>query len=335
MNGNRGILRRIPAWAVIVGSLGIGAGLLVLPVLTDVGGSAQQLCQNFGAVFITAAVAAVFFNSQEVRTWLAGAVSTLLLQGDAVRRLSAASQEDLGKTILLERIGATTRRPKEIEDSLYEHMEELRKRHLSVPHRHNYRLHVSFTDVEGRPDVYRKHFVAEYIVSCRHLEDAEGVYKLRTGSKVANIDGAIDPDEAMGEFAVRIGDSTFTVDDAEVLEEEVPGAGTDQVVARVREDIPVDGEADVRIERQMLSLRRDPATMIFAAYPTKGFDVRLQYRADLSYDGSWYRTDPEPTESRGRWPGGEINPEPEGIQASRTGWVLPGEGIVLVHYPEP
>lgn len=319
----------------------VGLLCLVLPAIGVIPPgwepTASKLFLNLGSVLVTAVIATVFFNFRSVQEYLAGAVSTLLLQGDAVRRLSRKSQEDLSELILLESLSGNGDRLGEFEvdrvdQSLYEHLKKHERYYLSVPHRHNFHLHVDVEeDVEGDPTLVRKNYIYNYLVSCRHLKGGCGEYHLQTGSEISNLEQTVDPDEALIDFRVEVGETAFTKEDADVYED--TSGDTDVIVAELRERIEVEGETNVRIQRTTLSLRRDPTTIVYCRHPTKGFHARLRYRGGLSYDAAWFSSWMPMKDAPSRFPGGENNPEQDGIEAGFSGWLLPGDGVTLIHYP--
>ena len=284
----------------------------------------SMLLEHLAAMGIAAVVATVIFAFHDVQESFATTVSELLVRGDIARHLSAPARATLRRSFLLESLSP---RPAALTSSLIERIEAIESFVFTIPHVYNYAVTVTVAHDAARPELLRRSLRCNYTVDARHLTGERTIFPLRFQQELS--DPRHDQSDPIINFALKIGDRTFTREDVQLIP---PAAGGVPVYRLVfAADVPVVGEVDVSIIEDTILTTTDPTEILYARYPTKGFRASLFFTPDLTYDAVWFRS---ATEVEWRPPGrGEAVTHLNGIEVSTNDWLLPGHGVVLFWFP--
>lgn len=284
---------------------------------------------HLAAMLLAAFVAAVFFSFREIRELLAASLSTLLLDGEISKQFSPGHRADLRRKLLFENLSD---RVGFLEPQVLDRLEAVEEQSLVLPHHHGFASTVTLTDIPDYPDLLYHHVLTSYRVSCRHLKNSKGLYRLLVGAEISNPTAALDTD-VLRKFHIRAGSESFAASDATVTK--TRSAGLDIIHVSFDREIEVEKELDVLIEVESVSSRSDPAEIRFIRYPTYGFRYTLVYRDDLSYDVAWFRARVPAHLSAQVAAREEVELTPKGITAYTHQWLFPGDGAVLFWFPQP
>ena len=322
---DRGFLRRHASLVFTGGTLVLSLVFLVFAVLVKQNDILETLLSHLAAMGLAAFVASVFFQFRDVRELVAGSVAELLLKGGIAAELSKKARRSLRDEILMADLapGVAT-----LPLSLLDHLDLVVPIWLAVPHFTNFSSMVNLTDVDGRPGLVRRYYRKTHLIDCRHLKDSRAKLPIRVVNEFST-PTAVQDDQVVESFQVRIGDQHYGIADLTVVKEK---SGSMNVVrAEFQKEVEVSGEVEVVIEMVSLASANDPSEAHYVAYPTRGFRASLLYKPKMIYDAAWF----------GSWnqrdapfPGREyMEVFPTGISAYTTGWLLPGSGVTLFWFP--
>ncbi len=282
----------------------------------------STLTSDFASMGIAAFVASMFFNFRDVREIIAGSISSLLLDGDIGRHLTPNDRKHLRTRLLEEDYSENITY---IPIDILEHMDNVRDHCLTGPHLYNDAITINLSDIEGRPDLIKKHLSRTYSVNCRHLKNSCGKFPLRIRSEISDPQGRMTVDQMLTFFELKVGGETFTKNDISICKR-YSGA-TETALISFDKDISVEHEVMVSFSFEVTSDPNDSTEIIYAWYPTKGFRATLLYKEGMAYDVAWFRSwNRVPNDYPWRE---QVEVLPTGITAYTHEWLLPGHGTIL------
>lgn len=310
--------------AILMGSLVLVSVLLLVASMTFLSGFLSSFSSALASVGLIGFIAILFFNLPGVRSSIAGAVSTLFLEGEVIDHFSSKARHNLSRRILATDL---LKEISSLEESLAEHLETVSISVLALPHVHNYNVTVNLSDVDGHPNLISRHTTIDYVVSCRHLRDGRVSFPLRIRHELSDPRRRLEQD-IVQDFELQVGNSSFGRDDLSITHEE--RAGTHVTLVGFDTNVDVVGEVHVKAVLQVLSDRNDPTEIVYAAYPTKGMRTYLIYKEGLCWDVAWFKFW-DKTESG--FPLGETQVNPRGVMTHTQEWLLPGDGVIMYWFP--
>ena len=197
---------------------------------------------------------------------------------------------------------------------------------MNTFHLYNFAEDICISGYTPDPRYVSRECIRTFKVRAYHLKDVNRKFQLHYRSEIALFEqSGLNTDNTFLSFEATAGDSTYSMEDAEISEDKSGSMKT--LILEFVKDIEVAGELDITVCSRCLAWSGDNVDVYYVKYPTNGYRVTLNYKNGLEYDAAWYK-------ARTPGPGFQLNKRDirardNGIVATTNDWVLPGEGVAI------
>lgn len=282
---------------------------------------------QLGGSMIAVALTALFFNLPDMKEYLSQSIFALFASGTGVKLLSEETREALSASLMLERLGkcVTTYEP-----TLMRHISTIQTRVLQSPYVTNYHYAVTIYDHTKYADIVMNHTVLSYRMHVHHLADGRRTIPLRYFQECILPKGTVTkPEEWIVSFKLEFGPHLFTNTDLELSMSDI----NDSILVRAVfvKNVELTQDTDMSLNVQSLNDRNDPVELVYARYPSQGFQISMTYSELYVYDCAWFL---QCDNSQDNPPTGRVDHVNNGIHAKTNEWVMPGEGVMIYYAPK-
>ena len=307
-------------------------GIIVLLLGHKLSSSTQAIQVSVGAILlqqssalIAVALTAFFFSLPDLREYISGILGDLLSRGSIVDYFPEKTKIDLWNRLAYNLASPNIKR---IEPTLSKHLYSTVYSSVESPYATNYKYTVDIRDNNDTPNLINHYATCFYRLHGHHIADDIIIPYRFFQSATFPVDSTPSYEEWLCTCEINLGSASY---DRSGLKFSTETLGRANILSAVFEkELILNDHIDINTVVEILNPSADKVQILWARYPTQGFHVEFRYNDRFLYDCAWFKhcVPEEDAPSRGN-----VVTFHNGISASTSDWLMPGEGVSIYYYP--